>query len=427
MAENISYKEAQRILSDSVNPMGAERVSIDDADKRIAAEDIFALYDLPAFDRSPYDGYAFIAEDSQALSCITEKEIGSEEMRKADGSVTLRVVEDIPAGSVPTVKLSHHMAARVMTGAPIPENADAVCKFEDTEYTEDTVTLKRSYRSGENIVHKGEDITEGTVICAKGDVIDSGVVGLMASQNISAASVYKIPCIGIISTGSELVEINANRNPINEAKQGRIFNSNRYILEASVKDIGCKSEYIGSAADNIDDIAKLIQDGLRRCDALILTGGVSVGDYDYTDDAMREAGVTILFQGVDIKPGMACAYGVYEGKPVCALSGNPASSLTNFALIAYPAIRKMCGYRAYMPPTISVTLADDVVKESPKTRVLRGRLSLESGCVMMNIPNKQGNAVVSSSIGCNAYAIVPKGSGPVKRGTVLEGFEFPVR
>ena len=413
MAENISYEIAQRILPDNVKPIGTETVSVDDAFGRIAAEDICAVCDLPAFDRSPYDGYAFIAEDSAGADGLS--------------GVTLRITEEIPAGCVPTIRLSHGMAAKVLTGAPIPENADAVCKFEETDYTAETVTLKRFYKCGENIVRKGEDITRGTVICSVGSRIDAGAAGLMASQNIVSAAVYKVPVIGIISTGSELIEAGEGMDPQQAATEGKIFNSNRYILAGAIRDIGCIPEYIGSAKDGIEDISELIALGLEKCDALVLTGGVSVGDYDFTDKAMRKAGVEVLFHGVDIKPGMACAYGIYEGKPVCALSGNPASALTNFALIAYPAIRKLCGFAECMPPLIRVKLVDKVAKVSEKTRILRGRLSLESGCVTMNVPKGQGNVVLSSAVGCNVYAIVPKGAGPLSEGTVLDGFEFPVR
>ena len=162
--------------------------------------------------------------------------------------------------------------------------------------------------------------------------------------------------------------------------------------------------------------------GLEECDAILSTGGVSVGDYDFTPDAMERAGINILFRGVQLKPGMACAYGEKNGKPVCGLSGNPASSLTNFHAVAVPALKKLAGRTDYMPQKILVTLRNGFSKKSPTTRLLRGTLDLSDGTVGMTLPEEQGNVVISSAIGCNVMAVVPAGSGALEAGTTLEGF-----
>ena len=155
----------------------------------------------------------------------------------------------------------------------------------------------------------------------------------------------------------------------------------------------------------------------KRCDAVLLTGGVSVGDYDLTPAAMEDAGCEILFRGAAIKPGMACAYGVLDGKPVCGLSGNPASSLTNFYVIALPALRAMAGLNEPVPREITLTLRNGFRKKSPATRILRGRLDLTDGTAGMILPKDQGNVVLSSTVGCDVMAVVP--AGCIKRISII--------
>ena len=304
----------------------------------------------------------------------------------------------------------------MLTGAPIPEGADAVIKFERTAFTSETVTIFAPCKSGSNIVRAGEDVHTGDLLAKAGTVIDPGLLGTLASQNIPTALVYRVPKIGIISTGSELVEVGSPRIP------GKIYDSNRYMLCASVISLGMEPVLIGQASDSVEEILSCIRQGLAQCDGLLLTGGVSVGDYDLTPDAMERADVEILFRGVDMKPGMACAYGIWQGEPVCALSGNPASAITNFHAIAAPVLRKLSGQSSCIPQEISVKLANNFPKKSPSTRFLRGSLDLSDGTVRMRVPSNQGNVVLSSTIGCNIMAIVPAGSEPIPEGTELKGF-----
>ena len=402
MLTNPEYGQAQALLLSAVVTVGTEELPLSQCGGRILAQALVAQENIPPFDRSPYDGYAFRAEDAA----------GAQEEQK----VTLQIVEEIPAGAVPTRTIVPGTAAKVLTGAPIPEGADAVIMYEKTSFTDTHVTLTCPVPAGANIVRTGEDVEKGAVLAQGGAVIDPGLAGTLASQGIAEPKVYKRPKIGILSTGSELVEIDA------APEAGKIRNSNRYMLESAVKSLGCEVIYLGTAGDSAEEICALIKQGLTACDGVISTGGVSVGDYDLTPEAMEKAGVKLLFRGVDMKPGMACAYGIYEGKPVCGLSGNPASALTNFYVVALPALRKLMGLGSMLPRQTCVTLTDDFGKPSPKTRFLRGRLVLEDGCVKMTLPKDQGNVMLSSTLGCDVMAVVPAGSGPVGAGTVLKGF-----
>lgn len=404
MINTISYQEARDLLMRTAQPADLEEVSLQQAAGRILGRDLTAGENVPAFDKSPYDGYAFRAADTAEAG--------------PDHPVTLRVLEEVPAGRMPRERVTAGTAVRIMTGAPIPEGADAVCMFEKTDFTGTRVTLFSSFRSGQNVIRAGEDVGKGTLLARQGTRIDAGLCGSAAAQNRTGLLCYRIPRVGLLSTGSELLEVGEASVP------GRIYNSNRYTFAAELSRMGFDVRWLGTAPDSVDEIRALLEEGLRTCDAVLSTGGVSVGDYDVTAKAMEEAGAGILFRGVSMKPGMACAYGVREGKLVCGLSGNPASSLINFHVIAAPAFRRIAGWAAdrTLPSPFPVALAEGFGKPSPLPRFLRGRLDLSDGGTRMRLSPDQGNIVLSSSIGMDMIALVPAGSGRLEAGTMLEGF-----
>ncbi|MBQ9931687.1 MAG: molybdopterin molybdotransferase MoeA [Firmicutes bacterium] len=403
MKKSIGFVEARQILMDVVTPVGTEKISLSSSFGRILAQSLTAQENIPPFDRSPYDGYALRAEDTALAS--------------ENSPVTLQVLEEIPAGAIPTRVITEGTAAKILTGAPIPAGANTVVMYEKTSFTETSVTVFSPLKAGDNIVCAGEDVRQGQVLAQCGQRIDAGLAGTLAAQGVGAPVVYRKPRIALLSTGSELVEAEQDPAP------GKIRNSNRYMLEAALTALGCECVYLGIAGDSAEEICTLIRIGLANCDAVLSTGGVSAGDYDLTPDAMILAGVDrFLIHGVDLKPGMACTYGMSNGKLICALSGNPASSITNFYAIAMPVLRKMAGHKDPLPQEIEVTLLDPFRKKSKGTRLLRGELVLQDGKACMRVPSDQGNVVLSSTIGCNVMAIVPAGSDKLPEGTVLKGF-----
>ena len=402
MLERCDFRQARDLMMEHVGPVGMQKAPLSACAGRILARAVTAQEDVPPFDRSPYDGYAFRAKDVEAASL--------------QDPVTLRIVDYIAAGDVPHTGITAGTAAHLMTGAPVPEGADAVVMFEKTEFTEETVTLFESARPGDNIVLAGEDVRAGDVLAQAGSTIDAGTLGTLASQGFASLEVFRKPRVGVVSTGSELIE------PGESPRSGKIYNSNRYTFTALLADAGCEPQYLGSAGDRVETIAGLLREGVETCDAVLLTGGVSVGDFDLTPAAMEACGGEIFFRAVDLKPGMACCYGSAEGKLICALSGNPASAMTNYYAVALPALRRLCGLHSCLPRELTVTLLCGFQKKSPVTRLLRGTLELSGGEVGMTLSRKQGNAVLSSAIGCDAMAIVPAGSGPLAPGTKLKGF-----
>ena len=396
-----SYPEARDALLRRVRPTEPERVPLDLALGRILAEDLVAAEDIPGFDRTAYDGYAFRAEDIAGAA--------------PDAGVTLRITEEIPAGATPTKEVTPGACAKVLTGAPIPPGADTVINYEVTEFTAETVTFFAPVPRGSNVVRAGEDVRRGAVLARQGDAIDPGTVGTLAAQGVTEPLVYRRPRVAVLSTGSELVDAAETPGP------GQIRNTNAHTLSAALRRLGAEPVYLGIAVDTAEGIAALLEQGLRDCDAVLSTGGVSVGDYDLTPEAMDRVGVETLIRGVSLKPGMACAYGLRGGKLVCALSGNPASCVVNFYTVALPALRALCGCRAPIPEELTFTLSGGFPKTSKVTRVLRGALDLRDGTALFR-PARQGNVVLSSTIGCDAFAIVPGGSGALEPGTKLKGF-----
>ena len=397
-----TYPEARDALLMRVAPVGTETVPLDEALGRILAEDLVSAENIPPFDRSAFDGYAFRAADLAGAS--------------REAPVTLRITEEIPAGATPTRPVTAGSCAKILTGAPIPAGADTVINYEATEFTDEAVSFFEPVAQGSNVVCVGEDVKAGTVLARGGDEIDFGTVGTLAAQGVTRPAVFRRPRVAVLSTGSELVDAEQTPGP------GMIRNSNAHTLSAALRRAGLEPVYLGIAVDTEEGLAALIERALTDCDAVISTGGVSVGDYDLTPAAMERVGVETLTRGVQLKPGMACAYGVRGGKPVCALSGNPASCVVNFYTVALPALRKLCGRREPVPPELTLTLSDGFRKSSQVTRILRGTLDLSDGTARLRLPRDQGNVVLSSTIGCDVFAVVPAGSGPLEPGTTLKGF-----
>lgn len=407
MLRNIDFRDAAKLLCDAVVPVSTERIPLTETMGRILGETVAAQSDVPPFDRSPLDGYAFRAQDTISAS--------------AEAPVTLRVLEEIPAGSVGTRRIVQGTAAKILTGAPIPLGADCVSRFEDTVFTKETVTLNRSYRSGANICLRGEDLTAGDILSRKGSVVDAALMGTLATQNVSAPLVYRRPKAGIITTGSELCAVG------DALTGGKIVNSGRYTFHGALLRAGCIPEFYGAPGDDVDEIAECFRRAAAESDLIVTTGGVSVGDYDLTPAALLSAGGEILIQNVDLKPGGKCCFGKLGTSLVCCLSGNPASSMTTFYAVALPAIRKLCGMASWALDEITVELLEDFPKKSPKTRLLRGILDISGGVIGMHITGEQGNGILHTMIGCNVLALVPPGSGPLKQGTRLTAYSLDCR
>ena len=400
----LSCEEARKRLLQFTGPVGTEMIQLSDCLGRILAEDIRAAADVPDWPRSAFDGYAFRAADTSSASPETP--------------VTLHILEEVPAGKVPETRLTEGTAVRILTGAMLPEGADSVEMFEKTEFTETSVTLFHPGRPGNNVVPRGEDAVRGQLLAAKGTKIDPGLMGVFASQGLREIPVFRIPKVGVISTGTEVVELGS------VLPRGKIYNSNRALFEGELRKLGVRPVRVGIARDSVREIRELLELALDTCDAVLLTGGVSVGAYDLTGRAILEAGGEPLFSGVAMKPGKACFYAVRDGKMICALSGNPASAMTNYHAVAKAGLKRLCGWNQgdCFPAEIRVALKEDFPQKSKNERWVRGRLDLSDGTVRIDVPKQQKNSALSSTVGCDVMAVIPAGSGPLPAGTVLQGY-----
>ncbi len=396
------FKQALDILLERCQVMAAEEVPLVQALGRVLAEDILAVTDIPPFARSPYDGYAIKASDSLNASRKTP--------------VCLEVVEEIPAGAVPSRNINAGTATKIMTGAAIPEGADTVIMQELTTFTEKTVTIFESFRPGCNIIIAGEDVKAGCRIARRGEIIDPFLAGSLASQGLTRPKIFKKPQAGLISIGSELVE----------AEQlvpgGAIRNSNRYTLMAACATTGAEPVYLGLTGDKIDDIVTLITRGLDTCDILLCSGGVSGGDYDLTPTAMEKAGIEILVTNLGLKPGRVCAIGIKGEKLIFGLSGNPPAAMTIFSLLGRPCLRKLSGYAHPGLRATKVTLLDNFNKSSQNIRIISGWLDITDGVMRMKTAAAHGHAVMHALAGCEVLAVIPAGSPPLPAGTILEAY-----
>ena len=402
MLTKANHQQALELLLRQTTPVATEQLPLADCAGRILAQDFYAAYNVPPFDRSAYDGYAFRAADISNAS--------------QEHPVTLRILGETAAGDPPFGPLQPGTAVKILTGAPIPPGADAVAAYETTRYTQAEVTVMAPALPGANIVTAGEDVAQGQLLAQAGSRIDVGLMGTLASQGVVCPKVFRLPQVGILSTGEEVVE------PPEPLIPGKIWNTNRYAFTAAIHSVGCVPRYLGLVGDSAQQIAAHMEQGLKSCDVLISTGGVSVGDYDFTLEAMRLVGATPLISGLRIKPGMACAFAMRDGKLLCGLSGNPASAMTSFWTVLRPVLYKLAGCRSYLPAEITLTLAQPFPKASRQDRFLRGKLDLSDGIARFHIPQKQGNTQLSSAIGCDAIALIPAGSGPLQAGTQLKGF-----
>ena len=380
----------------------AETLPLEEAWGRIAAQDLCARMDQPPFDRSPLDGYALHSGDLAGASRETP--------------VTLPVVMKLYAGDAPAAALPVGCAARIMTGAPLPEGADCVLMQEQTDGGEDTVQLYAAVKPLQNVVFRGEDVAAGAVIAPAGTVLTPAHLGVLAGQGYTEVSVFRPLTVGVLATGSELLEPGAPWAP------GKIYDANGIQNAARLRQLGFVVER-RQCSDDPETIACQIRELLARCDAVITSGGVSVGQKDYLPLVLEQLGAKLLVEGVAQKPGSPMLAALLEGKLVFCLSGNPFAAAATLEQYAIPALLRAAGRleAACVPARTRRTLTTGFSKASKGFRYLRATASGSK----VTIPG-EGNAEVHSSgalssmMGCNCLVEIPAGSGPVQPGTEVE-------
>ena len=329
----------------------------------------------------------------------------------------LRIAEELPAGTASTRPLAAGTAVKILTGAPVPEGADTVIKYEDTIFTSQSVTISHPCKPG-NIVPVGEDIVNGEVLASCGTRITGPVMGMLAGQGLAEVLVYRRPVVSIISTGSELMQPGVPLSP------GKIYGTNFFILGGFLKDLGAQVLDGGTVEDQPDKISECIHRELLRADLVITTGGASVGDYDYAETSFLKVGAQTLFRHLSFKPGGAMLASVKDGKVILGLSGNPGAAVVGLLRVAAPYIRKLCGRSHWLWEVMNLRLKEPFPKPSPDMRFIQGRLAVENGCAYFVENPRQANGTVSSLVQCSLLAEIPAGSPPLAAGTMVKAYRI---
>ncbi len=399
----VTVNEGLKILdSVKVEPQ-TEFISAYDACGRILAQDCAAENDFPPFRRSPLDGYAFKASDTSGAD--------------REHPVTLKITEEIPAGSYPTKVIESGYAAKILTGAPIPDGADAVEKYEVCEFTDETVKIFSELKHNDNIVPQGEDYKKGDILVRKGEKIDPFNLGVLSMLGMSRVPVYRKPKVTIISSGSELVDVDES-----VLLPGKIRNSSMFTIASIAEAEGADVVYGGIVKDEIKVISDAMARAAEGSDIVITTGGVSAGDYDLIVDAMKNIGARILFWKAKMKPGMAVACAASGGTIFLGLSGNPSAAAVSMDVFGRMLIRKLSGLKNYMPQTMTLRLKGSMNKKSPRGRYIRGNLAIENGEAWF-VPSKvTGNGTTSANQGTDLLGIVPPGTESMNTGDLIESY-----
>ncbi|TFE01851.1 gephyrin-like molybdotransferase Glp [Jeotgalibacillus sp. R-1-5s-1] len=410
----IPVSEAIRKVMNQSIDMKTERIHIEQANGRILAEDVTATHPVPPFDRSPYDGFAIRSEDSVEAT--------------RDQPVTFTVTETIGAGSVQSKPVGPYEAARIMTGAMLPEECDAIVMLElTTEPEPGKMSIKRSFSPGQDVSFKGEDIAHGATLVQKGTVMNPGIIALLATFGYEYISVGVRPVVGILATGSELLEVHEPLEP------GKIRNSNALMAAAQVERAGAEPRLLGKLTDDPDECFEAVKKSLSEVDVLITTGGVSVGDFDFLPEVYKRLGADVLFNKIAMRPGSVTTVAYGDGKYLFGLSGNPSACYVGFELLTRPVIMTMMGSSKPHHTIEDAILSTDFTKPNPFTRFVRGKVEIKNGQLYTSPSGFDKSSAVSSLASTDCLIMLPGGtrgyqSGDSVRIVLLEsghGSEWP--
>jgi len=391
----VSVDDAIKIILESITPLGPEDVHIMDLPGRVLFDPIIADKPVPPWNDSAMDGYAIVAEDSKGAS--------------RNNPVKLRIIGEVQAGNFSRTAVGRGTAIRIMTGAPVPDNADCIIKIEDTEEDSGYVKILCEMAQYDNFRFAGESIGKGDIVLDKGERLRAAHMGVLASLNCSRARVYKQPNVAIIATGNEIVDLGQ------DITDGQIRNINAYTLIAETKKYGASPSYLGIARDVYHETRQIFETALKA-DVIISTGGVSMGKYDLVKDIYQEFGVAIKFGWVRVKPGRPFTFGTKGDKLVFGLPGNPVSTLTSFIQFVRPALLSLMGARRIHKPVVNAILEEDIVKERGKAHFLRGQFTIKNNNFYVSTTGNQKSSVVRSMSDANCLMMIPEDLTTMKAG-----------
>lgn len=386
-----------RLVLRSIPAPRTEEVSFRSAPWRLLAEDILAPEDIPPFDRSAMDGYAFRASDA------------------AEKPAQLELVGEIRAGGGTPGAIQPGQAMAIMTGAPVPKGADAVQKIEETSLSGDrrSVTILKSVKIGANIRHSGSESRAGDRVLEAGRFLGPSEMAVLAMCGVQRLKVRSMPSVAIVSTGDELVGVDETPGP------GQIRNSNAWSLMGQVQTLGLEAEFLGIARDNREELERFLIEGLKR-DVLIMTGGVSVGEYDFVKEVFTAAGLEILFDKVAMKPGKPTVFARKGDRLVFGLPGNPVSAFVAFELFIRPALARLYGMKGPGQMKVRGVLTAEVNQSAGRTTYLPARVTVAGDSFGIEPLAWKGSGDVVGFARADAMLVVPPDRARIACGETAE-------
>ena len=386
----LPVEEAQQRVLDEIVAGPSETVSLVESHRRVLREDVTAADDVPLADSSAMDGYALRAADTQSAPA------------------RLRVVGEAAAGRRAAVRVEQGTAVRIMTGAPIPEGADAVAQVEITDGGAPNVTIGSAVKAGTNVRRRGEDMSSGAVILRAGTVIGAAEIAALATAGRATVKVGRRPSVAIIATGDELVEA---------GRRGGVVNSNSYALAALVRDAGGEPRMMEIVRDEREATIRAIEAALVS-DFILSSGGVSVGAYDFVKEALEALGAEMKFWRVAMKPGKPVLVARLRDRIFFGLPGNPASSMVSFHLFVAPALRKAAGQiDDLLPPAIRAITSSALKGAADRRTYVRVRVVVRNGELHAEPIGVQGSHQVTSMLQSNGLAVLEAATGLVDAGS----------
>jgi len=394
-----SIEEARTKILAEAEPLPVESFPLAQSLDMVLAEDLVTQHDLPPFANSAMDGYAVHSSDTGSAS--------------AQSPAVLKIVGTIAAGHVSSLSVGRGEAMRIMTGAPMPEGADAVAQVEITSESSEEVLVKEVVGEGANVREAGGDVSAGATVVRAGTVLRPAEIGMAASLGLAEVPVHRRPRVAVVSTGSELVEAGGPLGP------GQIYNSNGSALRALCQQIGIEPDLLGIATDDRNVTKELLSRGLDY-DVLLTSGGVSVGAFDFVKEVEEELGVQRLLWGVAMKPGKPLVVGKRGRTLAFGLPGNPVSTMVSFELFVRPTLLRLMGYTNTGRPRQKAMISEDLPALKERTHVMRVRVWREGAVWRATSTGDQGSGRISSMLGANGLVFVPAASPGFKAGSEVE-------
>jgi molybdopterin molybdotransferase len=397
----LDIKEALRAILDHATPLTPVTMPLNEAAGLVLAENVVAHGNVPPFANSAMDGFAVQAVDIQQASEATP--------------VRLRILEDVPAGSVATQPVRPGTAIRIMTGAPLPTGADTVAHVEVTRTEGDDVLILLALKNGVNVRRAGEDMKDGAIVLIAGTVLRPGEVGVCAAAGHAAVTVHPRARVAVLTTGSELVDAAETPGP------GQIRDANAHSLRAQVAAMGAEPVVFARVPDTRVAVRSALEQALTNADIVLTNGGVSVGDYDFAKEVLQEMGAELVFWRVKQKPGKPMAFWTLGSRHIVGLPGNPVSCMVCTEEYVRPLVRRMMGHALLHRPVRTAVLDERYAKgaDAGRTHFVRVRLQERDGVLHATLTGPQGSGILTSMALATGIAVITEETPVVEAGQTV--------